>query len=101
MQVGTFNGNRSYWLTVAHSHKCLDMAIDGAVGNGTRVQQWDCSANANQEWIAVGTSGWVELRNRFNPNLCLDVSGARYADGALLQVWQCTGQWNQHWNIFP
>lgn len=77
------------------------MAIDGAVGDGTRVQQWDCSGATNQQWIAGGTSGWVTLRNRRNQNLCLDVSGANFADGAPLQVFTCNGQWQQRWNIFP
>ncbi len=92
---------RIYIFHAGHSkNKCLDMAIDGSVGNGTRVQQWDCNDGLNQQWVASGDSGWVTLKNRWNPSLCLDASGAVYADGRLLQVWQCHGQWNQRWNIF-
>ena len=106
IQSGTFQDLPTYWLINEHSGKCLDMAIDGPVGNGTRVQQWKCSgASANQEWIPLQVSplnsGWVELRNRMNNTLCLDVTEANYHDGAKLQVWNCGGNWNQRWNIYP
>ncbi len=99
--IGSFGASRGYALINANSGKCLDMAIDGAVGNGTRVQQWTCNFTANQEWLADGGSGWVTLRNRQRPDLCLDVTNVKYANGALLQVWTCSGNWNQRWNIFP
>ena len=86
------------------SRKCLDMAIDGPIGNGTRVQQWECSKASNQQWRAGrfsdSFSAWVELRNMRDPSLCLDVTNVNYANGALLQVWKCSGAWNQRWNIF-
>src|ERR1041384_6675231 len=76
---GTISGGRNvYALVNRRSGRCLDMAIDGPVGNGTRVQQWDCNGTPNQEWIAGGTSGRVTLKNRQRPDLCLDVSGAQY-----------------------
>lgn len=101
-EVGSWQGHPSFQLVAHHSGKCLDMAIDGPVGSGTRVQQWDCSQfSANQVWIAMADSGWGELRSAHSPALCLDVTGVRYADGALLQVWECTGNWNQRWNIYP
>ncbi|WP_439654487.1 RICIN domain-containing protein [Streptacidiphilus neutrinimicus] len=31
--------------------------------------------------------------------LCLDVTGASTADGALVQLWTCSGQSNQHWTL--
>jgi len=98
--VAQHGGAGTYTLKNASSGKCLDMATDGPVGNGTRVQQWTCNSLSNQDWIAGGGSGWVTLRNR-NSNLCLDVKEANFANGAQLQVWQCGGAWNQRWNIFP
>jgi hypothetical protein len=84
-----------------NSGKCLDMATDGTIGNGTRVQQWTCSGATNQRWVArsvVAGNNWVKLVNQ-RSNLCLDVTNVSYTDGALLQVWSCSGNWNQRWNI--
>lgn len=81
---------------------CLDMATDGPVGNGTRVQQWDCSGANNQRWVArpvVSGNNWVKLVN-LQSGLCLDVTNVSYTDYAALQVWQCSGNWNQRWNIY-
>ncbi|MEU9884515.1 RICIN domain-containing protein [Sphaerisporangium sp. NPDC051011] len=99
------NGHHWYRLFNGKSKLCLDMATDGPVGNGTRVQQWGCGSSDNQYWVAypVESSGqyaaWVELRPKSNQNLCLDVSGANYGNGARLQVWQCHHGWNQRFNI--
>jgi len=99
--AGTQSGKTFYELRSGLTGMCLDMAIDGAVGNGTRVQQWPCTGASNQRWIAEHSSGWVRLFNQQTPGLCLDVTGARYVDGVPLQVWECNTGWNQRWNIFP
>lgn len=93
-----------YELKNQLSQKCLDMAIDGPIGNSTRVQQWDCSGASNQRWKAVPApadlgSEWVQLVN-LRSGLCLDVSGALYTNGRSLIVYQCNGRWNQRWNIY-
>ncbi|MFI6458616.1 RICIN domain-containing protein [Streptosporangium amethystogenes] len=98
------NNHGVYELENALSHKCLDMAIDGPIGNGTRVQQWDCSDASNQRWTAVPApqalgSEWVQLVN-LRSGLCLDVPGAKYTNGVALKVYQCNGNWNQRWNIY-
>ncbi|WP_204055913.1 RICIN domain-containing protein [Microbispora corallina] len=101
---GTYYGYDYFHLINKNSFKCLDMAADGAIGDGTRVQQWDCNGGANQHWIAkpvVNGNKWVTLRSLQNPNLCLDLSNFNYSNGALLWVWTCTDDWNQRWNIYP
>ncbi|MEZ0075158.1 RICIN domain-containing protein [Planotetraspora sp. GP83] len=100
-RIGTYGNYYYYELKNKLSQKCLDMATDGPVGNGTRVQQWDCRHTANQRWIArpvQSGNNWVELVN-IESGRCLDVTDVNYADGALLQVWSCSGDWNQRWNI--
>ncbi|GII92188.1 RICIN domain-containing protein [Sinosporangium siamense] len=101
-RTGTSNSLGVYQLTSRHSGKCLDMAIDGTIGNGTRVQQWTCTGATNQRWIArpvVAGNNWVSLVNQ-RSGLCLDVPNYSYTDGNMLQVWQCHGDWNQRWNIY-
>ncbi len=100
---GTEDGYPVYELRNGKSSKCLDMATDGAIGNGTRVQQWTCNGTPNQRWIAIPVvqgNNWVKLVNQ-QGRRCLDVTNVNYADGALLQVWSCSGGWNQLWNIYP
>lgn len=80
------------------------MTTDVPAGNGVRVQQWQCNGTPNQHWAAVpvesGSRGkWVELVN-LQSGRCLDVTNVNYADGALLQVWDCSGGWNQRFNIY-
>ncbi|MBB2749333.1 UNVERIFIED_ORG: hypothetical protein FHR35_009246 [Microbispora rosea subsp. rosea] len=103
-QTGTQNGHPTYMLKNKKSGRCLDMKNDGAVGNGTRVQQWDCNGTANQIWYTVQVDqggsykDWVWLVN-LQSNLCLDATGASNNNGTPLQVWQCTRVWNQRFNI--
>lgn len=101
---GTYQGHSYYQLVNRRSGKCLDMATDVPAGNGVRVQQWQCNGTPNQHWAAVpvesGSRGkWVELVN-LHSGRCLDVTGVNHADGALLQVWDCAGGWNQRFNIY-
>ncbi|WP_084721911.1 RICIN domain-containing protein [Rhodococcus marinonascens] len=37
--------------------------------------------------------------NRGNANKFLDVTDSESANGARLQLWDCTGGFNQQWNI--
>lgn len=106
--VGSFGSLTTYVFINQHSGKCLDMKNDGPVGDGTVVQQYDCLYNANQIWAAERvvtdstdpTYKWVKLFNMQRVDLCLDVKDVNYSDGARLQVWTCSGHWNQRWNIF-
>jgi hypothetical protein len=103
-------GQYMYVLRNGNSSKCLDMATDGVIGDGTRVQQWSCSAYAtdvpyNQRWYGspVVTSGltapWIKLKSALRPDLCLDVAGYNGGNGARLQVFTCHGGWNQRFNV--
>lgn len=103
-------GQYMYVLRNQKSLKCLDMATDGVIGNGTRVQQWSCPADPNsvvfnQRWYGspVTTSGatapWIKLRSALRPDLCLDVAGYNDGNGARLQVFTCHGGWNQRFNV--
>ena len=56
---------------------------------------WPCSGQSNQQWQfnANGTVTGVKS------GLCLDVTGASTADGALAELWTCNGGSNQQWNL--
>src|ERR1700722_6045114 len=75
----------------ASSSLCLDVVGQGTA-NGTAVQVWSCSGNANQQWTYNGTTLTVY------GNKCLDVTGGNTANGTRLQIWDCsTNNANQMW----
>ncbi|WP_214109203.1 RICIN domain-containing protein [Acrocarpospora catenulata] len=105
---GSLQGYTYYQIKNELSQLCLDMATDVPHGSGVRVQQWECSSGWNQRWLAMPVetgNNWVQLINLAVTGLgpdrvCLDVTDVNYSNGALLQVWRCSGNWNQRWNIY-
>jgi len=88
------------------SGKCLDRRSDIPIGNGNPVQMWACNPSTetvrpSQLWwaVKVGSSNWVMLKNGIDGR-CLDVTGVSYSNGARLQAWDCSANWNQRWNIY-
>ena len=64
----------------ASSSLCLDVVGQGTA-NGTEVQVWTCSGNANQQWTYDGSS------LRVYGTKCLDVTGGSTTNGTKLQIW--------------
>ncbi|KAJ3076839.1 hypothetical protein HDU98_011700 [Podochytrium sp. JEL0797] len=62
-------------------------------GQGTQVQMWGANHGWNQEWLYVQETG--SLHNMQN-NMCLDVFGFNYSNGANVVVWPCNGYANQY-----
>lgn len=97
-------GTGVYQIRNVNSGKCLDKSLDAPDANGTRVYQYTCQTGwiTNQAWRFVRVeagSNWGLLKNA-SGGRCLDVRGKSFTDGALLQVWDCVGDWNQRFNIF-
>ncbi|WP_169846821.1 RICIN domain-containing protein [Rhodococcus marinonascens] len=101
-----------------HTEKCLNAAevrVDGPVAtdsdrlpNGTPVQITDCTGTATgtaQQWQIADevTGGKPEGGAIINAasGRCLDVTDGESADGGRLQLWDCTGGFNQQWNFPP
>ena len=77
----------------ASSSLCLDVVGQGTA-NGTEVQVWACSGNANQQWSYDGTS------LRVYGTKCLDVIDGNTTNGTKLQIWDCgAGNKNQMWTL--
>ena len=49
----------------------------------------------NQQWT-VNSNGTI---TGVQSGLCLDVTGASTAEGALVDLWTCNGQTNQQWTL--
>jgi hypothetical protein len=65
--------------------------------NGAKVTIASCTGGSDQEWTFK--NGAVTL---YNGAKCLDVVGGKKADGAKLQVWDCSaGSKNQQWVYTP
>ena len=103
-KVGVVGLNPTYTLRNVNSGLCLDKSQDVPDANGNRVYQYTCSGTANQEWMAVTVvsgSPYVELMN-VSDDRCLDVETGKFGaflNSQPLQVWACSGSWNQRWNI--
>jgi hypothetical protein len=76
------------------SGKCLD-ALNSGTSPGTKVEIWDCTGGANQQWN-VNSNGTI---TGVQSGLCLDVTGRSTANGAAVELWTCNGQSNQQWTL--
>jgi glucosylceramidase len=98
----TTNISPTTWYQVVNinSGDCVD-DTNGAVSDGTAVQQWACSAgNTNQEWQFLPTSGgYYEVVTRNDTSEAWDVTGGPGAtsDGTPIQLWTYGGGTNQQW----
>jgi hypothetical protein len=97
-----------YRLMFRSSQKCLSTSNNGTA-NGTWLIQWTCDPNWNP-WdgqtfslypvAPIGSNHW-QLRPNTAYGQCVDVYGASTANGAPLNLYQCTpGAANQVWS-FP
>ncbi|WP_072690923.1 RICIN domain-containing protein [Rhodococcus marinonascens] len=103
-------GQLSQQLYNEISQKCLAATEQPNPGdpypNGTPVELQDCaSAGSADSWVlddAVtdGSPGGGALAN-FPSERCLDVIDNVSANGVRLQLWDCTGGFNQKWNFPP
>jgi hypothetical protein len=73
--------------------KCLD---ENSSYNGAVVYLYTCTHAKNQQWHFEnwGNLSQWRLRNR-QDGRCLDIKDYNPNNGARLQVWDCTGAWNQ------
>eukprot|EP00762_Andalucia_godoyi_P006162 ANDGO_01700.mRNA.1 Putative glucosylceramidase 4 len=60
------------------------------VGDGDNVFLWACDASPRQRFTST-----FSLENS---NMCLDIQDKSTADGANVQVWDCSGGSNQQWS---
>jgi hypothetical protein len=94
-------GGGQMQLVAQHSGKCIE-PINGGTVSGTNLQQMDCSVTPGQLWTQQSAGSPGEFRLVHVPSAqCLDVTGGPQAtaDGALLELWDCTGAANQTWTI--
>ncbi|HJP76235.1 MAG TPA: non-reducing end alpha-L-arabinofuranosidase family hydrolase [Pseudonocardiaceae bacterium] len=73
------------------SQLCLT-ASGGGTSAGTKVVTEPCSG-AGQQWT-VNSNGTIT-----QSGMCLDVTGASTANGALVELWTCNGHSNQQWTV--
>jgi GH25 family lysozyme M1 (1,4-beta-N-acetylmuramidase) len=97
-QIWTCLGNTNQRWTVVQdgtlrAHGTSACLAENGTGNGAAVVLGACNGSSAQRWQA-GTNG--ELVNTASGR-CLDDTGARTANGTLVQIWACGGGTNQHW----
>jgi len=81
--------------------KCLDVP-GGQSTQGNQLQIYDCGDVNWQKWNMAPVSFLTfspsnqGIKSRSN-NMCLDVLGNNYNNGAAVVMWPCNGQNNQRW----
>lgn len=85
------------WLILSSPGLCLDVT-DGRNADGTPVQHWTCNGASNsmrwQPRVDPSTGAWQLVSQVGNRSRCLDVPGASGAEGLQLQIYRCTGRFN-------
>jgi hypothetical protein len=76
------------------SRECL-AADGGAVVAGTKAVIAPCDSSSGQHW-KVNSNGTI---TGVGSGLCLDVTGAKTADGTGVEIWTCNGGSNQQWTL--
>ena len=85
-QTWTHTSSSQLTLTVGGTTCAWTPTAKGTT-NGTKVIIWSCNGQANQQWT-FNTNGTI---TGVQSGLCLDVTGASTADGALAELWTCNG----------
>jgi chitinase len=99
VQVYTCNGTNAQQWTVESNNTlevlgmCLDVDAAGTA-NGTTVDLYTCNGTGAQTWVPQSDGALL------NPNSgkCLDDTGYG-GSGTQAQIWSCTGNANQKWNL--
>jgi glucosylceramidase len=83
----------------ANTNKCFGPQGKNKA-NATRIEVQDCDSSPEQEWniTADANTGAFQIKN-IAAARCLDVSGASTADGAPMQIYDCTGANNQKFKL--
>jgi hypothetical protein len=86
-------GGTGQQLVGGQSGRCVDVP-NSSTTNGTQVQLWDCSGQANQRFTYTSGKALQVYGNK-----CLDANGRGTTNGTTVIIWDCNGQNNQQWNV--
>jgi beta-glucanase (GH16 family) len=105
-QQGAGGISPSAWYTVQNQNSTLCAEPDGALANGTPIEQWLCNGALDQQWQFRPTdSGYYNVVSRAAPSLTWDVTGGAGAtgNGVKVQLWSFGGSGgpNQQWRPEP
>ena len=99
VQVYTCNGTNAQQWTVESNNTlevlgmCLDVDAAGTA-NGTTVDLYTCNGTGAQTWVPQSDGALLNPES----GKCLDDTGYG-ASGTQAQIWSCTGNANQKWNL--
>ncbi len=76
------------------------VVLDGKAGVGHQTVLANQTAASATQLVNVKPDGRIVFDSiAANQTLCLDVFGAKYANGTVVDPWPCNGQSNQRWNF--
>jgi hypothetical protein len=91
--AGTASAATTAPVVGAQSGRCVDVP-NSSTTNGTQVQLYDCSGQANQAWTYTSAKQLQVYGTK-----CLDANGKGTTNGTSVIIWDCNGQTNQQWNV--
>lgn len=90
-----------YTSTIVSSSSGLCLEATGTTAGATVVQN-TCSGAVAQKWTFQNFGGnQYEFISAATPSLCLNVKNASKADGAKLEIWNCSGGSSELWGFNP
>jgi len=69
------------------AHRSSGLCVEGDDYNGAPVVANQCNSAAHQNWKFNDDGSWKELGS----GKCVDVPGADFSEGTLLEIWECNG----------
>lgn len=91
------NVNPSGTISLAENTSFCLGTVDGAQSDGTGVDIYQCNGTTAENWYY--DPGTKEIHNAASGK-CLDVTNGQ-DQGVQLQIWDCTGDFNQQFNFVP
>lgn len=101
VDVFTCNGSNAQKWTVTPADdtvRVLGMCLDvqgGATADGTTVVLNACDKSASQEFVPRGNGSLYNVQS----GRCLDDPNSSTTPRTVVQIWQCTGNGNQKWDL--
>lgn len=94
----TAAADTQWMLEITRHGKCMDVT-NGGTSNGTKLQQWSCTADSTNQLFELEPVGSYYQIKHTASGKCLDVLNAYTADGSYIQLWECHGGDNQLWSM--
>ena len=79
------------WASISRTTRAAMVSTGCRTVDSLGSVYWD--SGANQQWT-VEPDGTLQVYGK-----CMDITGANYGNGTLIELWTCNGGSNQQWHL--